>query len=216
MPSCCTPMPCATATPGLGRFVRRAPQFLRPAPLGSNMPIKPDGRTCTKCGTFKPWDDFPKASNQKSGHRPRCHDCHRAQNRAYVAANRESCSERGKAWSKANRDRARERERTYKASGRYRAYIAAYWRTERFRLRATEKTMRRRLLMKSLAVGKVDYAAILAKHGRICHICSGPIGDGELDFDHVIPLSKGGPHSESNIRPSHASCNRRKKDRHAN
>lgn len=47
-----------------------------------------------------------------------------------------------------------------------------------------------------------------------CHLC----GDGidslaDLHFDHVIPLSKGGPHVAANIRPSHALCNLRKGDR---
>ena len=57
----------------------------------------------------------------------------------------------------------------------------------------------------------VSYAAILAKFGMVCHICTLDIESLEdLHMDHVIPLSKGGPHSEDNIRPSHAVCNMRK------
>jgi len=32
----------------------------------------------------------------------------------------------------------------------------------------------------------------------------------DLHFDHVIPLSKGGPHTYDNIRPAHSWCNMRK------
>jgi len=57
----------------------------------------------------------------------------------------------------------------------------------------------------------VSYSAILAKWGMVCHICSSEIESvDDLHFDHVIPLAKEGPHSEDNIRPSHALCNLRK------
>jgi HNH endonuclease len=57
----------------------------------------------------------------------------------------------------------------------------------------------------------VSYSAIIAKWGMVCHICSGEIESvDDLHFDHVIPLAKEGPHSEDNIRPSHALCNLRK------
>lgn len=59
----------------------------------------------------------------------------------------------------------------------------------------------------------VDYALILKTHGNTCHICNKPItqgvgqSGGALAFDHVIPVSKRGSHTFSNIKPSHASCN---------
>lgn len=62
--------------------------------------------------------------------------------------------------------------------------------------------------------GTVDYAAILADHGMVCHICGGAIDSlDDLHFDHVIPLVKGGAHSQDNVRPSHALCNMRKSDK---
>ena len=71
-----------------------------------------------------------------------------------------------------------------------------------------EYTRKRRRLMDN---GKVDYAKILERDGMVCHLCGGKIRNRrDLDFDHVVPLSKGGPHSEENVRPSHRRCNRRK------
>ena len=51
----------------------------------------------------------------------------------------------------------------------------------------------------------------------VCHICGeaiedGATGAGKLNFDHVIPLAKGGRHSAENIKPSHFKCNRAKWD----
>lgn len=66
----------------------------------------------------------------------------------------------------------------------------------------------------------VDYAHILELHGYICHICHREISPqapnrdpSALHFDHVIPLSRHGQHSEENIRPSHQVCNLRKNNR---
>jgi 5-methylcytosine-specific restriction endonuclease McrA len=62
----------------------------------------------------------------------------------------------------------------------------------------------------------VNYDRILKRDGHICHICGQEIdvtNPKSLHFDHVVPLARGGTHSEENIRPSHSVCNLRKKDR---
>lgn len=44
----------------------------------------------------------------------------------------------------------------------------------------------------------------------MCHICRLKVREKDLHFDHVIPLSKGGEHSTTNIAVSHGSCNQSK------
>ena len=74
-----------------------------------------------------------------------------------------------------------------------------------------EHEMRRYALKCGSQVGPVDYEAILAEFGMVCHICGGEIETrATLNFDHVIPLTRGGPHVQENIRPSHKRCNVRK------
>jgi 5-methylcytosine-specific restriction endonuclease McrA len=46
--------------------------------------------------------------------------------------------------------------------------------------------------------------AVLAVHGRTCHLCR---QGGADSADHVIPRSKGGPDSMANLRPAHHGCN---------
>lgn len=61
------------------------------------------------------------------------------------------------------------------------------------------------------SVRGVSYDAILARDGYICWLCHRSVKYSDLSFDHVIPLSKGGPHSPENIRVSHWKCNYRKR-----
>ena len=41
---------------------------------------------------------------------------------------------------------------------------------------------------------------------RICGICNQPI-DGDFHIDHIIPLSKNGPHHVNNLQLAHPKCN---------
>lgn len=86
------------------------------------------------------------------------------------------------------------------------------WKRENF-AKVREYAMRRYAWQ--IASGeKVDYDAILTKHGMTCHLCGDAIANkADLHFDHVIPLSRGGLHTADNLRPSHAFCNWSKNDR---
>lgn len=47
---------------------------------------------------------------------------------------------------------------------------------------------------------------VMERWGRICHVCDRPGAD---EVDHVIPVSEGGRHHPSNMRPIHAEpCHR--------
>lgn len=114
----------------------------------------------------------------------------------------------------ANRDVLLERKRQQRAANPGSdTENSRRWRREhpdQWALRNRENQNRRR----ANGSDRVDYAAILERHGMICHICRGAIPSlAVLHFDHVIPLAKGGRHTAENIRPSHALCNLRKSDK---
>jgi 5-methylcytosine-specific restriction endonuclease McrA len=68
--------------------------------------------------------------------------------------------------------------------------------------------------IKSTKTELVSLKAILEKYGMICNICDKPIEQKEqLVYDHVIPIARGGTHTEDNIKPAHKSCNAWKGDR---
>lgn len=58
------------------------------------------------------------------------------------------------------------------------------------------------------AIPLATRAAILAREGRMCTYCA--TTDGPFDFDHILPISKGGTNDPSNLTLACASCNRSK------
>lgn len=51
---------------------------------------------------------------------------------------------------------------------------------------------------------------VVRRDGQICQKCNQPVSDDEVEFDHIIPFSKGGISNVENLRLAHKDCNRRK------
>ena len=51
---------------------------------------------------------------------------------------------------------------------------------------------------------------VLRRDGYICQNCKQHIDDENINFDHIIPWSKGGPSEESNLRLLCAKCNKKR------
>ena len=137
-----------------------------------------------------------------------------AYGRAYRAANHEHIQEKDRAWRGANWEHQRDRVKAYalanpeRLAAKSRAYALAN------PGKRAESRGRRRASKQGAVVTKADYKAILAEFGMVCHICGLEIETiHDLHYDHVIPLSKGGEHTQRNIRPSHTVCNLRKGSR---
>jgi len=115
-----------------------------------------------------------------------------------------------KKWKEANLDR----HKTYQKQYREENSKSPEWRAKKRR----ESNKRR---AQKLGNGYENYSEIevLNLYGTDCHICSteidllAPRKCGEpgweigLHIDHLIPISKGGPDTLSNVRPAHGSCN---------
>ena len=52
----------------------------------------------------------------------------------------------------------------------------------------------------------------IVRDNHICQICYKYVPDTEVEFDHIIPYSNGGPTTVENIRLLCRSCNRIKSD----
>jgi len=53
---------------------------------------------------------------------------------------------------------------------------------------------------------------VVRRDNYTCQVCGTHLLDNEVEFDHIIPASKGGSSEESNIRLTCFKCNRDKKD----
>lgn len=71
----------------------------------------------------------------------------------------------------------------------------------------TETKERRNI---SRNISSVTKRRIIRRDENICQICNTHIRDDEIQFDHIIPWSKGGSSDESNIRILCANCNRKR------
>lgn len=189
-------------------------------------------KTCKGCCTEKPHSEFPKDRSRSDGHGRLCRECNKARCRDRYYANPEISRLRSRQWHSDNKDRRAEYDRkkylenreakrlqadSWKQANpeRVAAHKKAWQRRDRDRYldqkRANESKRRaRRAMVPVIHFDKSALDARLAYYGYKCWMCkSGPYEE----LDHVKPLSKGGPHILSNLRPACKSCNQAK---HAN
>lgn len=135
--------------------------------------------------------------------------------RRYRQKNRELLNQKNKEYDQINPDMRKNRTKRYYLENKDKVYAAnALWRKnnpEAYRLIASAARARRRAHKYNTRIGRIDWKAIHERSGMICGICHGPIV-GDFDYDHIIPLAKGGPHVTENIQLAHPSCNRAKRD----
>jgi len=124
----------------------------------------------------------------------------RAASRDYGMAHRSVISARALAWNKAHPEaRKRATKRDYeKHTERFRAHWATY-----------------RALLVGATIG--DLASIKEIYRRAqedepirCAICGELVALGNREVDHIVPISKGGKHTASNLQITCMPCNRRK------
>lgn len=200
----------------------RCPACKRDLPLTAYYPCrsKPSGvqTYCRECSR-------PKDRENRRRYHARHRERRVAESAKYRSEHPDYMLALGRRYREANRERSREQshrsrlkhlETRLEAERLYREQNAAACRERcnRWRRANPEKwcqvQARREARKRGTQIGPVDYAAILARDGLTCHICGGPVTRETLEFDHVVPLARGGPHTAANIRVSHNRCNWKK------
>jgi len=74
------------------------------------------------------------------------------------------------------------------------------------------ETRAKRRVGRSRYIPRKIMLKVVRRDGQMCQICHRNVPDNELAFDHVIPISKGGPTSVDNLRVLCADCNSKKSD----
>ncbi len=165
---------------------------------------------CNQCDTTKPRSEFYRKKGTHDGLRADCKSCAKAS---------------ALAWNSRNRNRFNENQRKsygklrVKRQAKQRAYYAANAETCKAKVREYEHRnpdkvlawgAKRRRLEKHAPGGEYnekreDYHQRLLLYGGMCAYC---MKAPKKDFDHAIPLSKGGTNFASNIYPTCWACNR--------
>lgn len=189
-------------------------------------------KTCKHCQITKSTDDFYRDKSRADGFARICKECNKRDGKKRYDENAEERRAASRAWTAANRDRRseydrlkyieqreiyRERHDRYaKANPERLAAIKKAWQ-ERDRehynelKRKNESARRARRVLSSADV--IDVDLIQAKvdyYGGKCWICKSRPYE---ELDHVKPISKGGAHILSNLRPTCMPCNRSKSNK---
>jgi 5-methylcytosine-specific restriction endonuclease McrA len=183
-------------------------------------------KTCTKCKQTKLTSEFYKDFNT-GGLRAACKSCVKKFNNDKRQANPESYRTQNLAYYYANKEQLNEYRRDkwpeiYNQTKSHRLAQQSQHRKENPH-KVREFARKRRATKRANGWEKYTEAQVLDLHGAVCHICGDPIDlslnrkigtegwEMSLHIDHVIPISKGGPDTLANVKPSHGKCNLKKK-----
>lgn len=154
-------------------------------------------KTCRKCNTKRDELSFRSNPKVKSGLHSWCRPCER-----------EECRK----WRESHREYWKARYHLYDKHGlrppRKRVYRSSTTPERRRKLRQFTSALRRaRILSVICSLTNQEWEKIKESTGYRCVYCGLKL---PLTMDHLIPISKGGEHSKSNIVPACKPCNVRK------
>jgi len=144
--------------------------------------------------------------------------------RARYQQNREKYLQKVKAYAVENKEAILQKQKKYyednKNSTKYKDAREKYRTSTRGRIAKRASEGKRRAAVKSSSDNTITAQALedLRKtQGNKCKYCGTTLDfseKGTVHLDHVVPLSKGGPHSITNVVWSCAKCNLTKSDKH--
>ena len=138
-------------------------------------------KNCSACGSIKKLEEFNRDSNTPSGRRSQCRVCTKKKNKEFRAKNRLREIERHKKWREENVEHRKEYNRKNKDS------ILANVRKRQVRKKVQTPDlcqMERDMIKALYFISKV-----------LSNSCSY-----NFNVDHIMPISKGGLHTYSNLQ----------------
>jgi 5-methylcytosine-specific restriction endonuclease McrA len=180
-------------------------------------------KTCTKCLSTKQLEEFRDQPRGKFGKRSHCKKCEYASQKEYYKNNRETRRLTEKKYRAKNPEVFARRDRKYYL--KHKEVLLEknkIWKEQnpeqRKALGRRSQNIRR---ARKLNNGQEPYteSQVINTYCTNCHICNTKINfkaprkvgisgwELGLHIDHVVPLSKGGPDSLQNVKPSHGKCN---------
>lgn len=194
-----------------------------------------NGRVCTTCSVYQPWDAFHKLARGQNGRRSRCRTCQSKVSLAYNDANRDEVRRKNReakraaraadpalrarehaanrAWREKNPGYSEEYNRRYyeQNTEKLKAGVRRYLATHVEEAKAWQQNYRARKRSAGALTGEVVRRVRAAAE---CFYCETPFTAAcQPTLDHVIPLCQKGVNEEWNLVACCRSCNSRKKHR---
>lgn len=118
----------------------------------------------------------------------------RVQSARWRSENPEAARAHARAYDLRHPEKVKERQQRYAAS-------------PGGKCRKANRVAQRRARKIATQVECVDRQVVWERDEGICGICHLPADRADFHVDHVIPLSKGGPHTYENVQVGHPHCN---------
>lgn len=168
---------------------------------------------------------FGRSSASKTGLQSWCRACFKLENSSWRSKNKKYCQDRGLAYNAKNAEKIKQysAEHYLKNRSNRTRQISEWQRNNKerkleldrmFWARHPEKRLakeaRRRSNLFGFVIHKIsqsDLNRMLFAYNKRCAYCYCDLSSIRLHWDHVIPVSKGGAHCLSNLRPSCQTCN---------
>jgi 5-methylcytosine-specific restriction endonuclease McrA len=180
-----------------------------------------NSKACIKCLIEYPITDefFHRNSISPDGFRHHCRSCKTKYDQERYQANRDAIIDKSKAHYWANPQKKSEYDRDYRLQNQEKIRSDKKqwfqsWKTD-YPFDAIAKRMNDRNRQfapdKRYRFTATDISKLLARHNYKCFYCPERFSNiTELEMEHVMPRSRGGKNSISNIVPSCYDCNRQK------
>jgi len=170
-------------------------------------------KRCSRCGQTLLAEAFYPDPSRRLGLSSYCRDCNRETKRIRYLEQREDVLARRKLYDQDHGAARRSYNHAYYETHRQESIdrMAAWQRAHPDRCVARQRNRRNRVRSNTPPalsdVTPVSWQNLIDAFGGRCFYCG---GEGRLEMDHVIPVSRGGRHVLANLVPACGTCNKRK------
>lgn len=161
-------------------------------------------KKCSKCGEIKSFSDFHKQASSSDGHAGYCKSCSRQYHKNWVQNNPERVKETRLAYERDHYDRIQNSTTNWRKNNLERHKTNKKKWNQANAARTVEMVQRRRARKKSNGVYLISDKFLQKLYSSPCAICG---SSEKIEADHIIPILRGGVHSEANLQPLCRSCN---------
>jgi 5-methylcytosine-specific restriction endonuclease McrA len=161
-------------------------------------------RTCTICKNTKPLARFILDKRKASGYRNQCKDCHNLRSARYSQNNPEKRAESKRQSYQNHKHEIASRSKVYYENNKDALYARSKKWAQANPEKINNKYNRRRSRIANAETFEIRESFLFRLYASACVACG---SRNKITMDHVVPISRGGRHSEGNLQPLCLSCN---------